>query len=49
MANCGNCDEEGHNVRTCTGCAVYHCRGCVHTFRVSGNGGLVLGCVPNCS
>lgn len=48
MANCGRCGESGHNSRTCTGFAVYHCRGCGNTFRVNGNGGLVLGTFPDC-
>jgi len=45
---CGNCGEEGHNTRTCTGYAVYHCRGCGNTFRINGNGGTIGGAYPNC-
>ena len=48
MASCSNCGEEGHNTRTCTGYADYHCRYCKHDFRVTGNGGLVFGMYPSC-
>lgn len=48
MATCGNCGEEGHNVRTCTGYAEYYCRGCGNRFRINGNGGLRFGMFPSC-
>jgi hypothetical protein len=38
-----------HNVRTCAlSYRDYFCPYCDHRWRVEGNGGLVLGCWPNC-